>query len=60
MSEQINEPTHRFDSIETVEAECPDCGEEFEGEPDGYDYDSVGVICPRCSCSFYVTIDEED
>lgn len=60
MYELIDQPTHRFDGIEEVEAQCPECAEEFYGEPDGYDLYSVGVNCPNCSCSFYVTIEEED
>ena len=60
MYEMIDEPTHRFDMIEFVEAECPDCGIEFEGGPDGYDYDMIGTKCPDCGCSFYVRIYEED
>lgn len=61
MSEQINEPTHRFAGVEEVEAACPDCDLDFFAEPDSLEPLGVSVLCPECGQSLYVDLyDEED
>ncbi|GGD33334.1 hypothetical protein GCM10010915_12150 [Microbacterium faecale] len=52
-----DQPAHRFEDVEDVEAECVDCDRVFEAVPDSFEVDGVSVLCPDCGERIFVVLE---
>lgn len=53
----IDQPAHRFEDVDVVEAECVDCDTLFDAEPESLESDGVYVQCPTCGGLVFVRLD---